>query len=189
MPWSGAEVEHVAGVRLGTLHTGHDENKSRNPHDKFVKGGGIVGPSSALSPGPESDLDSANNVSFAGEGLENDTQPVGLFELPVVLEQTHIPLLEVLVPLCILESLVGNHVWQTDYFPSIPPLFQQILLVFIDGHVVVLGSLKVGGTLNIGGSAQEQLVNSKGDDLLLGHASDTNWPVVDDTGHPGEGGT
>ena len=107
----GAELEHVAVVGFRQLLRRHDENESRNSHDKFIQTDGSVGTSFALPFGPEPNLDGAKKVPLTGERLEDDVEPVGVLELAVVLQQAHVSLHEVLVALGILESLVWDHMW------------------------------------------------------------------------------
>ena len=96
------EVEHLADKWFGKLLLGHDENESGNPHNKFIKGNGFVGPRTTLSAGPKAHLDSADDVVVTGDGGDDDTQPVGILVLPIVLEKADVPHLEVLVSLGIL---------------------------------------------------------------------------------------
>ena len=50
----------MGGVDFGKLLCRHDEDKSGHPHDKLIQGHGFVGPSFALSLGPEAHLDGAD---------------------------------------------------------------------------------------------------------------------------------
>ena len=93
----------------------------------------------------EPNLDGANKVLLAVEGLKDDAEPVGMLNLAIVLQQAHVSLYEVFMSLSILEPMVWDHVWQTNYFQSVPPQRQKFFLLVVGRHVAFLGNLGVGG--------------------------------------------
>ena len=159
---------------------------SRYSNNKVIQADRLVGFSFALLSRSEFNFDGVNKVLLSGEGLENDAEPLGVLHLAVILQQAHFPLHKVLMSLSILITLVWNHVRQTHYFPSIPPLRQNFLLIVIGRHVIFLGNIEHSGLSRGCRSSQQKLVHSQGYNFFLGQTANSDWSVINDRGSPGQ---